>query len=145
MWLSWHLQKENNLAFMIWFTGKDKQPEMLACKLHLDDHELNQTEFQLNTCRLNSLQGLTLASDIGHLTDKICKCPIDVSYKRTNVLLICYKSGHCPIISLFTRTSCVCVCVCVCVFEILVWLQSCVYSTWITSCIVFCHSTKFSI
>ena len=54
-------------------------------------------------------QGLTLASDIGHLTDKICKCPIDVSYKRTNVLLICYKGGHCPIISLFTRTSCVCV------------------------------------
>ena len=50
-------------------------------------------------------QGLTLASDIGHLTNKICKCPIDVSYKRTNVLLICYKGGHCPIISSFTRTS----------------------------------------
>ena len=50
-------------------------------------------------------QGLTLASDIGHLTDKICKCPIDVSYKRTNVLLICYKGGHCLIISSFTRTS----------------------------------------
>ena len=50
-------------------------------------------------------QGLTLASDIGHLIDKICKCPIDVSYKRTNVLLICYKGGHCPIISSFTRTS----------------------------------------
>ena len=50
-------------------------------------------------------QGLTLASDIGHLTDKICKCPIDVSYKQTNVLLICYKGGHCPIISSFTRTS----------------------------------------
>ena len=50
-------------------------------------------------------QGLTLASDISHLTDKICKCPIDVSYKRTNVLLICYKGGHCPIISSFTRTS----------------------------------------
>ena len=72
------------------------------------------------------MQGLTLASDIGHPTDKICKCPIDVSYKRTNVLLICYKGGHCPIISSFTRTSCVCVCVCVyvcvcvCVFEILV-------------------------
>ena len=65
-----------------------------------------------------SYQGLTLASDIGHLTDKICKCPIDVSYKRTNVLLICYKGGHCPIISSFARTSCVCVCVCV--FEILV-------------------------
>ena len=30
------------------------------------------------------IQGLTLASDIGHLTDKICKCPIDVSYKRIN-------------------------------------------------------------
>ena len=60
------------------------------------------------------MQGLTLASDIGHLTDKMCKCPIDVSYKRTNVLLICYKGGHCPIISSFTRTSWVCVCVCVC-------------------------------
>ena len=54
--------------------------------------------------RIAPLQGLTLASDIGHLTDKICKCPIDVSYKQTNVLLICYKGGHCPIIS-STRTS----------------------------------------
>ena len=52
-----------------------------------------------------TMQGLTLASDIVHLTNKICKCPIDVSYKRTNVLLICYKGGHCPIISSFTRTS----------------------------------------
>ena len=61
-------------------------------------------------------QGLTLRLDIGHLTDKISKCPIDVSYKRTNVLLIkavivrsylryIYKGGHCPIISSFTRTS----------------------------------------
>ena len=67
-------------------------------------------------------QGLTLASDIGHLTNKICKCPIDVSYKRTNVLLICYKGGHCPIISSFTRTSSVCVCVCVCVYVcVCVW------------------------
>ena len=40
---------------------------------------------------------------------------------------------------------CVCVYVCVCVFEILVWLQSCMYDTWITLCIVFCHGTKFSI
>ena len=87
----------------------------------------------------NDIQRLTLALDIGHLTDKICKCPIDVSYKRTNVLLICYKGGHCPIISSLNQDI-----VCVCVFEILVWLQSCVYGTWITLCIVFCHGTKFS-
>ena len=69
----------------------------------------------LNADLESQMQGLTLVSDIGHLTDKICKCPIDVSCKRTNVLLICYKGGHCPIISSFTRTLCVCVCVCVCV------------------------------
>ena len=59
----------------------------------------------LSLSQTHTHQGLTLASDIGHLTNKICKCPIDVSYKRTNVLLICYKGGHCPIKSSFTRTS----------------------------------------
>ena len=74
-------------------------------------------------CVCVCVQGLTLASDIGHLTDKICKCPIDVSYKRTNVLLICCKGDHIFVYQdIVSVCVCVCVCVsvCVCVFEILV-------------------------